>query len=264
MQAKDPAQWSASLFKLARGLGFDRVLYGVVSSRSTPFEAAFLRSNYANDWRERYDRSGFAYVDPTVAHCLSSSLPLVWEPGTFASSDSQALYEEARAHGLSSGVTLPVHGPQGEFGVLSFASDARPDADARRAAVAALPSLTLVRDYALASSSRFREALLRPQPPRQPGHSQQHAAPSQSYQGPAQADAQRAAPPRLTPRELEVLKWVMAGKSSWEIARITNCSEATVNFHLANVRQKFDVNTRQQAVVKAISLGMISPEDHHR
>jgi LuxR family quorum-sensing transcriptional regulator LasR len=70
--------------------------------------------------------------------------------------------------------------------------------------------------------------------------------------------------PKLTRRELEVLKWVMAGKSSWEISRITNCSEATVNFHMANVRQKFNVNTRQQAVVKAISLGMIIPEDLHR
>jgi LuxR family quorum-sensing transcriptional regulator LasR len=37
-----------------------------------------------------------------------------------------------------------------------------------------------------------------------------------------------------------------------------------VNFHLANVRQKFGVNTRQQAVVKAIALGLITPEDHHR
>jgi LuxR family quorum-sensing transcriptional regulator LasR len=33
---------------------------------------------------------------------------------------------------------------------------------------------------------------------------------------------------------------------------------------MANVRQKFNVNTRQQAVVKAISLGLIIPEDHHR
>jgi LuxR family quorum-sensing transcriptional regulator LasR len=257
MHAKDPSEWSASLFKLARGLGFDRVLYGVVGARSAPFESAFLRSNYADDWRERYDRNGFAYVDPTVSHCLTSSLPLVWEPGTFASGDSQALYEEARMHGLRSGVTLPVHGPQGEFGVLSFASDARPDAEAKRAAAAALPALSLVRDYALASSARFRAELLRPQAPCLVPQNQQ-------YQPQQQLDAQRAGLPRLTRRELEVLQWVMAGKSSWEIARITSCSEATVNFHLANVRQKFDVNTRQQAVVKAIALGMLIPEDHHR
>lgn len=270
MQAKDSSEWSDSLYTLARKLGFDRVLYGVVASRDAPFESAFLRSNYSESWRERYDRNGFAYVDPTVGHSLSSSLPLVWEPGAFASNEQQALYEEARSHGLRSGVTLPVHGPQGEFGVLSFASDARPDAEARRAAAAALPALTLVRDYALASSARFREALLNPHPqPPRPLHQHHHQQHQQHpYHQPHvpqhQIDAQRAALPRLTRRELEVLQWVMAGKSSWEIARITSCSEATVNFHLANVRQKFDVNTRQQAVVKAIALGLLTPEDHHR
>lgn len=236
MQAKDASSWSASLFTIARGLGFDQVLFGVVNSRHTRFESAFLRSNYSEAWRERYDRNGFAYVDPTVAHCLASTVPIIWEPGTFAASTQQAeLYEEASAHGIRSGATLPVHGPQGEFGVISFASDARPDLAAQRATQAALPMLSLVRDYAFASSGRFRE------------------------QGVKIEEA-----PRLTRRELEVLQWVMAGKSSWEIARITSCSEATVNFHLANVRQKFDVNTRQQAVVKAIALGLITPEDHHR
>ena len=68
----------------------------------------------------------------------------------------------------------------------------------------------------------------------------------------------------LTRRELEVLKWVMAGKSSWEISRITDCAEATVNFHISNIRQKFNVSTRQQALVKAIALGILNPEDPHR
>jgi LuxR family quorum-sensing transcriptional regulator LasR len=131
-------------------------------------------------------------------------------------------------------VTLPIHGPNGEFGVLSFASDAKPGAGFARDMAQVTPALTLVRDYAFASSQRFTQS------------------------------AGKDDVPRLTRRELEVLNWVMAGKSSWEISMITRCSEATVNFHLANVRQKFNVNTRQQAVVKAISLGLINPEDHHR
>ena len=239
-QAKDASQWSASLFHIGRILGFDHLLFAVVGSRHARFESAFMRSNYSEDWRERYDRNGYAYIDPTVTHCMSSSLPLVWEPDTFAASPQVAgLYEEASAYGLRSGVTLPIHGPQGEFGVISFASNARPDHATRRAVLDVLPMLALVRDYAFASSQRFRE------------------------EG-ARLEEGRTGAPRLTKRELEVLQWVMVGKSSWEIARITNCSEATVNFHLANVRQKFDVNTRQQAVVKAIGLGLLTPEDHHR
>jgi LuxR family quorum-sensing transcriptional regulator LasR len=128
-----------------------------------------------------------------------------------------------------------VHGPNGEFGVFAVAIDERPGPSFDRAVAESMPSLTLIRDYAFASAQRF-------------------------WGGSAGFETA----PRLTRRELEVLNWVMAGKSSWEIARITSCSEATVNFHMANVRQKFNVNTRQQAVVKAMALGLITPEDHHR
>jgi LuxR family quorum-sensing transcriptional regulator LasR len=238
METQDPGSWSQILFGLARQLGFDQVLYGMVGSRHAQFERAFLRSNYSSAWRARYDAGRLAYVDPTVGHCLSSTLPIVWEPAVFDGPEGSALYEEACAHGIRTGVTLPVHGPNGEFGVLSFASDAPAGREFSRSVAQVMPALTLVRDYAFASAVRFL--------------------------GGGSAAASGEAVPRLTRRELEVLNWVMAGKSSWEISKITNCSEATVNFHLANVRQKFNVNTRQQAVVKAIALGLISPEDRHR
>lgn len=237
METQDPGGWSQILFGLARQLGFDQVLYGMVGSRHAQFERAFLRSNYSSAWRELYDAARLAYVDPTVGHCLSSTLPIVWEPAIFDGPEGSALYEEACAHGIRTGVTLPVHGPNGEFGVLSFASDAPPGREFSRHIAHVMPALSLVRDYAFASAIRFL--------------------------GGGNTSSGDTAP-RLTRRELEVLNWVMAGKSSWEISKITNCSEATVNFHLANVRQKFNVNTRQQAVVKAIALGLISPEDRHR
>lgn len=237
-EMQDPGGWSQILFGVARQLGFDQVLYGMVGSRHAQFERAFLHSNYSSAWRERYDAARLAYVDPTVGHCLSSTLPIVWEPAIFDGPEGSALYEEACAYGIRTGVTLPVHGPNGEFGVLSFASDAPAGREFSRHIAYVMPALSLVRDYAFASAIRF-------------------------LGGGGQTGSGDTAP-RLTRRELEVLNWVMAGKSSWEISKITNCSEATVNFHLANVRQKFNVNTRQQAVVKAIALGLISPEDRHR
>jgi LuxR family quorum-sensing transcriptional regulator LasR len=145
------------------------------------------------------------------------------------------LYEQACGYGIRSGVTWPIHGAGGEFGLISFASDAPASGAFGRDIRAAMPMLSLIRDYAFESSLRLTSG-------KPPGELS----------------------PRLTRRELEVLKWVMAGKSSWEISRITSCSEATVNFHMANVRQKFNVNTRQQAVVKAIAQGLIIPEDLRR
>jgi LuxR family quorum-sensing transcriptional regulator LasR len=235
VQSENPDDWSEVLYGLARDCGFDQVLYGMVASRHAKLENAFVRSNYSPEWRGRYDADRLAYVDPTVSHCLASSLPIVWQPNTFCAPAQRELYEEACGYGIRSGVTFPIHGPNGEFGVLSFASDAAPGAATSRALEHHLPELALIRDYAFQSASSFCGAM----PPAE-------------------------TPPRLTRRELEVLSWAMAGKSSWEISKIISCSEATINFHMANVRQKFNVNTRQQAVVKAIALGLIIPEDHHR
>jgi DNA-binding CsgD family transcriptional regulator len=63
---------------------------------------------------------------------------------------------------------------------------------------------------------------------------------------------------KLTPREQEVLVWSGRGKSSWEISRILACSEATVNFHFANIRRKFAVGSRSVAVLLALEKGLIS------
>jgi LuxR family quorum-sensing transcriptional regulator LasR len=228
------SSWGEVLFALGRQHGFDKFMFGMSGSRHSRLDNAFVQTNYPQQWRERYDAERFANVDPVVSHCMTSTLPLVWQPELFHSGPQRALYEEACSHGIRAGVTFPMHGPNGEFGLLSFAVDQEPDAQFVRTAKGILPVLALIRDYAFASGVRFCQ--------------------------PASTEPA----PRLTPRELEVLNWVMVGKSSWEISKITGCSEATVNFHMGNIRQKFNVNTRQQAVVRAISLGLITPEDHHR
>lgn len=234
LESKDAETWKQSLLSAANSVGFEQVMYAVVHSRHAQYENAFVQTNYSAEWRERYDAERFAYVDPTVGHCLISTLPIVWEPDAFSTSGGRVLYEEACSFGMRTGVTLPIHGPGGEVGLLSLASDTAPGPQFTRDVAHNMGELALLRDYAFAASLPF------------------------ALQGGAEAA------PRLTRRELEVLQWVMAGKSSWEISMITRCSEATVNFHLANVRQKFNVNTRQQAVVKAIALGLLTPEDRHR
>lgn len=68
------------------------------------------------------------------------------------------------------------------------------------------------------------------------------------------------APFRLTPRELECLQWCALGKSTWEIAQVLAISEAAVNFHMTNVRNKCGVHSRRQAIAKAIRHGLIRQE----
>lgn len=58
----------------------------------------------------------------------------------------------------------------------------------------------------------------------------------------------------LSAREAEVLHWIMVGKSDWQIGQILSISAKTVNFHVENVKRKFGVATRMQAVVAAMRI----------
>lgn len=62
----------------------------------------------------------------------------------------------------------------------------------------------------------------------------------------------------LTERELEILRWLSQGKSSWDISKILDISERTVKFHVNNACVKLDAVNRTHAVAKAILHDLIS------
>lgn len=64
-------------------------------------------------------------------------------------------------------------------------------------------------------------------------------------------------PINLTRRELEVLKLIVEGKSTKEIADSLQISKRTVDFHIAQIYPKLDVSNRIQAFRRAIELGLI-------
>jgi DNA-binding NarL/FixJ family response regulator len=60
----------------------------------------------------------------------------------------------------------------------------------------------------------------------------------------------------LTPRELEILHLVIAGKTNKAIAIEIYISAKTVEFHLENIYRKLGVRTRLMAGIWAIRNGM--------
>ena len=62
---------------------------------------------------------------------------------------------------------------------------------------------------------------------------------------------------RLTPTEVKVLSLIAQGHSSQEAADRMVVSKRTVDFHLANIYQKLQVNNRVQALRAATRLGLI-------
>ena len=63
----------------------------------------------------------------------------------------------------------------------------------------------------------------------------------------------------LTPRELEVVKWLYYGKSNIEIGMILTISPLTVKNHVQKTLRKLNVLNRTQAVGKALALRIVNP-----
>jgi DNA-binding NarL/FixJ family response regulator len=65
----------------------------------------------------------------------------------------------------------------------------------------------------------------------------------------------------LTPRETDVLKLAARGYTNKAIGVQLSISDRTVQGHLANIFGKLHATTRTEAVMRAVSLGWLSPEE---
>ena len=61
----------------------------------------------------------------------------------------------------------------------------------------------------------------------------------------------------LTPRETDVLRQLVSGKSDAEIARSLYCSVPTVKHHIQQLRLKTGLSNRTQMAVAAVSAGLV-------
>jgi NarL family two-component system response regulator LiaR len=68
-------------------------------------------------------------------------------------------------------------------------------------------------------------------------------------------------PDDLTPREIEVLRYVAMGRSNRDIALVLGVGEETIKSHVGNLLAKLGVENRAQAAVQALKRGLISLED---
>jgi DNA-binding NarL/FixJ family response regulator len=67
----------------------------------------------------------------------------------------------------------------------------------------------------------------------------------------------------LTQRETQVLQLLAEGLSNKEIARALQVVEDTVKTHVAHILEKLGVQSRTQAVLSAMRLGLV-PLDHEK
>lgn len=183
-------------------------------------------------WRAHYDERNFVKADDLLSAGLVSSAPTTWM--TFREEQEQQgrtaeIYDEAREFGLHDGFYLPIH--QSDGSVLGVSMMARQEMPKSRTTLAALHMLAVY--YHLAAERLGLVSKLAP------------------------LDSSVPAKAPLTRRQLECLKWIRQGKTSWEISQILGISEHTVHEHLEQARTRLGVRTTTQAVLEAVVLGLI-------
>jgi len=233
-----PIVIAASLAELARSLGVATEQLGfqyfLFLGRFPNLRAEvheFQLKNCPAGWQSDAAASNLA-GDPLYRRALREVAPIFWrELVPF----EQAWIAQARKFGLATGVTLPVHGPNGRWSSLSLIKNhgrAGAERDIRAGLGRCLLLTVFVHDVADRIIRRQVGSVI-PVEPRK----------SESW--------------GLTERERDCLIWIAAGKTIAEVACILSVTERTVVFHLVNARRKLGAANSYHAIMKAVSLGHI-------
>lgn len=180
-----------------------------------------ILTNMPPSWKKAYWHENRHLCNPTMKRACTSRVPLLMTPGEL----EQEHLSPAAAR-PTSGVVVPVHGPEGELALFSLMGQW----DATRALPDGL-KVSEVHILALNIHATVTECALKQRAP--------------DFVS-------------LTAREQECLLLTARGKTAWEISKIMARSRGTVNFHLQNAMRKLDSVNKTQAAAKATALGLLS------
>lgn len=226
--AKNGRELTERVLAVAADAGFPRVTYHLVTAPGLSEPTATHITSYPSTWVVEYVAKGYVARDPVVARARHSVTPFLWPGSDNLDPEARRLMSDAAEAGVADGATVPVRGLR-DFALFSVCPEKT--RDARRRLEVAMPALSLL---AMVTHERAR-ALLRVVP------------------------MSRAPVIHLSRREVDVMTWVTAGKSSWDIAQILGLSEHTIRTYVSTALAKLGCSNRTQAAVRAVMLGLVEP-----
>lgn len=202
--------------------GFETVVCGRVPTHPVDLETGVWCDTRPRSWAATYATRRMHRADPVMAEMRRFERPVTWKQvitQRHLSAAQRAVLRLAREHGMHDGVSVPVFDGDGLSGYVGLAGREIDFSESARTSITVAAVYLYNRLCALRVAERQSSG--------------------------------------LTSREVEILRWIIAGKSDWQIGQILRISSKTVNFHVENVKRKFGVATRIQAVVAAVREGNI-------
>ena len=227
MKSRDRDEFQGELVAFTKRLGFNTVACSVVIDHMLG-EAEFISvDNTPREYKELFQDPVKARRDPVMQHCKRQSVPIIWDQATYVASGLGDKWEEQASFGMSNGIAMALHLPEGRHFLFGVERD-RPVPDDAAELTRMVAALQLFAVHAQEAALRI---LL-----------------------PAPLDPSL---PSLTPRELETLRWTMAGKTAWEVGELLGITERTASLHVNNATHKLGCVNKHQAVLKALRLGLL-------
>lgn len=212
--------------RFAKNIGFKFFAFSTGCFTKTEHSHTPLFNNYPADWNSEYEKKILGTIDPVVAHCNQSMLPVLWSEELFR--DVPWIWEALEQQKLQHGWSQAVHDEDSGFcSILSLARSHRP-----------------VSAWELYENLGFSIFI---------GHHLHNL-----YARTLPKESAKSSMAHLSPREIDVLKLAATGKTAYESARILNLSARTVNFHVQEAIRKLGVNNKVSAVIAAAKAGFLN------
>lgn len=229
-KAQSVAEIRRDLEIAADVLGADFYLFGIRTGRNITPPQQKVISNYPEAWQRYYDASGAFAFDPVLAKAMQVTGAFRWD-GLHHDEQQLALRQKAVKSGMVYGFTCSDRGLEGSFGLLSFSGrhpfGPEPEQWELITLAAALLAMTThkVVSNVIAQKSEVAEDL---------------AA-------------------TLTESERKCLEMMASAMTAEEAAEELHVKPRTVRYYLDRVAEKLGVETRREAVMKALTSGIIDP-----
>ena len=208
---------------MAQDLGMEYLGLNIRIQIATQTPHLFMYSNYPREWIERYQRDDLYKQDSAANASHVSTMPVLWTDDLYR--EAPQFRKAACQSGLRHGWTQSLHDQQHNESQISVARSRR--------------SISIDELYKKAANVQWLSHKL-------------HEVISAHH-----LTALCPPQPKMSERELEVLRWSAAGKTAADVACILSLSTSTVNFHIRSVITKTNAANKAGAIAIAVMRGWI-------
>lgn len=224
---RTPQEVGKVLVAALAAFGLRNYAIGGMPTPENPNPTRFMFHNWPPEWEKAYHERNFGQVDPVPRAAMTCAMPLTvgelraGHAGFLPGPETRDYFAAAEAIVGGKGLIVPIAGPKGYHGIAVLGGPREDFTCEERAALHVL---------ALYAHCRLLDL----------------------FGSEAQLDG-----PRLSAREVEVLRLARTGLSDEEMAARLSIAVRTVRFHFENARRKLAARTRAEALVTAVGLHLL-------